>query len=212
MLDGAHAPEPRLRAVLTTPVSVRNARPEDRHALAKTLSRAFYDDPVTSFFYPRDRTRERHARTFFAIRLLQLAAQEQIHTTDDLAGAALWALPGRWREEGQEAIRYLPTVPAMLPRLRSALRAMRLIEDHHPPEPHLYLSILGTDPSQQGRGIGSALLGPGLRLADEDGLPCYLESSKESNVAFYARHGFTLREVITLPGGPPLWLMWREPR
>lgn len=199
--------------MLTTPVSVRAARPEDRRALAAVLARAFYDDPVTSWFYPRDRTRLRHARTFFSIRLRQLGRQEQVHTTDDLAGAALWALPGQWREDGREIIQYLPTIPALLPRLGNAVRAMRLIEDHHPQPPHLYLSVLGTDPGQQGRGIGSALLGPGLRLADEDGLACYLESSKEANVAFYARHGFVVRETITLPGGgPSLWLMWREPR
>lgn len=199
--------------MISAPVKVRAARPEDRRALATVLARAFYDDPVTSWFYPNDRTRLRNARTFFRIRLRQLGRQEQTHTTDDLAGAALWALPGQWREEGHEVIQYLPTIPAMLPRLPLALRAMRIIEDHHPHEPHLYLSILGTDPGHQGRGIGSALLAPGLRLADEEGLGCYLESSKEQNIAFYARHGFVVREEIRLPkGGPTLWLMWRDPR
>lgn len=199
--------------MLRAPVNVRTVRPEDRRALAAVLARAFYDDPVTTYFYPKDHTRLRHARTFFGIRLKLLGRQEQVHTTADLAGAALWALPGQWHEEGRDVIQYLPTLPAMLPRLGMALRAMRCIEDHHPPEPHLYLSILGTDPDQQGRGVGSALLAPGLRLADEDGLACYLESSKETNVAFYARHGFVVREVITLPeDGPSLWLMWRDPR
>ena len=202
-----------LRPVLTTPVSVRTARPGDRRELARVLARAFYDDPVTSWFYPSDRSRMRHARTFFKIRLRQLGAQDQVYTTDDLAGAALWALPNQWREEGREVIRYLPTIPAMLPRLGDALKAMRMIEDHHPQRPHLYLSVLGTDPELQGRGLGSALLGPGLALADEEGFPCYLESSKESNVAFYARHGFRVTETIRFPsGGPTLWLMWREPR
>jgi ribosomal protein S18 acetylase RimI-like enzyme len=194
-------------------VKVRPVRREDRRALAAVLARSFYDDPVTSWFYPNDRTRLRNARLFFRIRLKQLGRQEQTHTTEDLAGAALWALPGQWRDEGHEVIHYLPTVPAMLPRLPQVLRAMRLIEDHHPDGPHLYLSILGTDPEQQGRGVGSALIAPGLQLADEEGLSCYLESSKEQNIAFYARHGFVVREEIRLPnGGPPLWLMWRDPR
>jgi ribosomal protein S18 acetylase RimI-like enzyme len=76
----------------------------------------------------------------------------------------------------------------------------------------MYLSVLGTDPAAQGRGIGSALLAPVLRQCDEDGVPAYLESSKERNVAFYARHGFRVREELALPRGPQMWLMWRDPR
>ena len=76
----------------------------------------------------------------------------------------------------------------------------------------MYLSIIGTDPAAQGRGVGSALLEPVLRQCDEDGIPAYLESSKERNVAYYARHGFRVRDELTLPRGPRMWLMWREPR
>jgi GNAT superfamily N-acetyltransferase len=92
------------------------------------------------------------------------------------------------------------------------MRAVREIERHHPIEPHFYLSVVGTDPEQQGGGVGSALLAPVLRICDESGTAAYLESSKESNVPFYARHGFAVTERMELPGGPPLWLMWRSPR
>ena len=78
--------------------------------------------------------------------------------------------------------------------------------------PHYYLSVLGTDPDQQGGGVGSALLGPVLDRCDADGIAAYLESSKESNVDFYIRHGFSVTDRIDLPDdGPALWFMWREP-
>src|SRR4029078_5686236 len=86
------------------------------------------------------------------------------------------------------------------------------VERRHPPEPHLYLAVLGTDPPAQGRGIGTAVLRPGLDLCDREGLPAYLESSKESNVGFYARFGFRVIAEVRMPGeGPTVWLMWRNP-
>lgn len=197
--------------IIGTAVRVRHARRDDFGQLAEMLARAFYDDPVTSWFYPDDARRLRHARRFFVIRQRQLADQELIFTTSELSGAALWAGPGRWREDLRQSLMLLPMLPVLLPRIVRQTHGVREIECRHPVRPHYYLSVLGTDPGQQGSGIGSALLGPVLRRCDADGVGAYLESSKESNVGFYTRHGFAVTERIELPDGPPLWLMWREP-
>ena len=82
----------------------------------------------------------------------------------------------------------------------------------HPREPHWYLSVLGTDPTQQGKGVGGALLEPVLDRCDSQGLGAYLESSKEANIPFYQRFGFAVTGQIDLPEGPPVWPMWRDPR
>jgi GNAT superfamily N-acetyltransferase len=198
--------------VISTPVSVRPARADDFGSLAAMLARAFYDDPVTAWFYPDAARRMKHARRFFGIRLRQLADQKLIYTTSELSGAALWTLPGRWREDLRQSLMLLPMLPVLLPRIVRSTAAVREIERRHPVVPHFYLSVIGTEPEQQGGGIGSALLGPVLQRCDSDGVGAYLECSKEGNVDFYARQGFALTERIELPEGPPLWLMWREPR
>ena len=198
--------------VICASVRVRLARRDDFGPLAEMLARAFYDDPVTSWFYPDAGRRMRHARRFFAIRQRQLADQGLIYTTPELSGAALWAGPGRWREDLRQSLMLLPMLPVLLPRIVRSTHAVREIERRHPVRPHYYLSVLGTEPQQQGGGIGSALLGPVLQRCDTDGVGAYLESSKESNVDFYVRHGFSVTERIELPDGPALWLMWREPR
>lgn len=146
------------------------------------------------------------------IRLRQMTAHGLIYTTPERSGAALWAPPGQWRENLCQSLMQLPLLPVLLPRIVRLTRAVREIERHHPVEPHFYLSVVGIDPEQQGGGVGSALLNPVLLRCDETGTGAYLESSKERNVSFYARHGFAVTERIEIPEGPPLWLMWREPR
>jgi len=197
--------------VTCTSASVRHALPEDFGPLAEVLARAFYDDPVTAWFYPDDARRLRHGRRFFSIRLRQLAGHGLIFTNDERSGAALWAPPGHWREDFRQSLRMLPMLPVLLPHIVRSTQAVREIERRHPVAPHYYLSVVGTDPDKQGGGIASALLAPMLHRCDESGTAAYLESSKESNLSFYARHGFAVRERIELPEGPPLWLMWREP-
>jgi GNAT superfamily N-acetyltransferase len=96
------------------------------------------------------------------------------------------------------------------------IRALRLlfeIDSLHPKEPHWYLATLGTEPAHQGQGIGSALLRSLLTRADDEGVPAYLESSKDRNVPLYARFGFeVIDEYRSKVGSPPIWRMWREPR
>jgi GNAT superfamily N-acetyltransferase len=90
---------------------------------------------------------------------------------------------------------------------------MALMDAHHPHEPHFYLPIIGVDPAWQGQGVGSALLQPVLERADLEGMPAYLEATTDRNRALYERHGFDVRDIVYMPGGgPPLWLMWREPQ
>jgi GNAT superfamily N-acetyltransferase len=68
-------------------------------------------------------------------------------------------------------------------------------------------------PGEQGNGLGSRLIQPVLEICDRDGIPAYLESSKRSNIAFYARHGFRVTAELKLARrGPTMWPMWREPR
>jgi GNAT superfamily N-acetyltransferase len=196
-------------------VVIRRADTGDARVLAEALARAFDDDPLMTFIVPDDRIRRRRLpRLFRASLQRQYLPLGEVYTTGDVAGGSMWSPPGRWRPPPAVVVRSLPgLILALGSRLPRALWAVSAVERVHPVEPHWYLAVLGTDPPRQGRGIGSALLAPVLDRCDHDGVPAYLESSKESNLAFYARHGFEVTGTIDVPeGGPRLWLMWREPR
>jgi len=194
--------------------AVHRAGPRDVAALVEVLRRAFDDDPVPQFAFRSERARRRGLRAFFAAQLRHSYLRTgQVWTTADAAGAALWAPPGKVQPPWRALLHLLPVAPylnaAHAPELARLLAA---VDQQRPPEPHWYLATLGTDPARQGRGVGSALVRAVLARVDEQGLPAYLESSKQSNIAFYARHGFEVTGEITVAGAPTLWLMWRTPR
>lgn len=192
----------------------RKATAGDVPKLAEALTKAFEDDPVFDWLIPSGaKNRMERFKKFFAYDLHHFMKHDEIYTTDDLVGAAIWAPPGKWKQGGMDIVRGLPTFLSVLRgRLPTVLQGLSLIEKRHAKEPHYYLAVLGTEPDYQGKGVGSATMGPILERCDLEGIGAYLESSKERNVPYYRRHGFEVTEEVTLPKGPPLWLMWRDPK
>ena len=189
----------------------------DIEVLSTVLARAFDDDPLSLYLFGGPGRRRRGLTRFFALQLRHIyIGRGEVWTTADRAGAALWAPPTMPRPGVMDLARILPVIPYLSVWGRKTPDVVRLLaayERARPRETHWYLGTLGTDPDRQGHGVGSALLGTVLDRLDAEGVPAYLESSKERNLAFYARHGFQVTGTIVTPrGGPTLWLMWREPR
>ena len=194
-------------------LAVRKARAADVPGMVAALARAFHDDPVFRWLFPDTDKRLVHARRYLVGRARILLRQEEVYTVDCGVAAAMWARPGEWRDPAVAAAReFLGLMPALGRRIPRSLKGLRQIEERHPRAPHWYLSVLGTDPTHQGAGIGSALLQPVLHECDRLEIPAYLETGTERNVAFYSRHGFKVTDEIQMPDGPPMWLMWRSPR
>jgi ribosomal protein S18 acetylase RimI-like enzyme len=194
-------------------VSVRKANERDIPAMADMLARAFHDDPIVDWVFEGEGSRPKYARRFFAGRARVLIGQREIYTVDGVAAAAMWARPDEWRDPPLRAMKELAVlVPGVGRRVGRVMRGLVQVESRHPKPPHWYLAVLGTDPSRQGEGLATRLLGVVLEECDRDEVPAYLETGTERNVAFYNRHGFKVTEELRLPGGPPIWLMWRDPR
>lgn len=193
--------------------AVRAARADEHPALADALARSFWDDPVMAWMIPNERTRHRRLVHFYRAELGAAHKRGEVLTVDDRSGAALWFPPKKWRMEKGDILGSAPAlVLAFGWRIPPALKLLSRMEAVHPTEEHWYLGILGTDPARQGRGVGGALIAEIAERCDRTGVGAYLESSKESNVAYYARFGFAVTEPIEAPGGPTLWPMWRDPR
>jgi ribosomal protein S18 acetylase RimI-like enzyme len=130
--------------------------------------------------------------------------------TEDFEGAALWLPPGVHPDEEKLADELQSTLSP--PHRDDVMSTFEQMAAYHPSEPHWYLPLIGTDPTKQGRGYGSALLRHALARCDRDKLPAYLESSNPANVPLYGRHGFEVIGSIQQGSSPELVPMLRKPR
>jgi ribosomal protein S18 acetylase RimI-like enzyme len=193
---------------------VRQVTAADIPRVSQALGKAFWDDPVMRFLIPADKPDSRLTS------LMRWEAKSSLEhgtawMTADGTSAALWKPPGKWKTTIGELIVQLPTVIGFLRgRTITGLSVLGAVEKKHPNDPpHWYLAVLGTEPDGQGKGNGSAVLQPVLERCDRDGECAYLESSKETNIPFYERHGFTVTEEVKLgKKGPSVWGMWRDPQ
>ena len=197
----------------------KTARPlvdEDIPEATAAFARAFYDDAAMKWFLPDDNKRLGQLTDLYTAILRKTRKIDfyEVYTTDDHAGLAIWAPPGKWEPPTKVM---LPLIPKMLRILGLGgasrfMRAMTALKKAHPEEPHWYLAGLGTDPPKQRTGVGKALTASVLARCDRDRLPAYLETQKAENVPYYQQFGFRVTKEIDLPkGGPHLWLMWRDP-
>jgi ribosomal protein S18 acetylase RimI-like enzyme len=196
-------------------VEVRRAGAADAEALARMLDRAFDDDPVVRWACPRGDLRPWMLNRFHRARIRQALRGGEVWVSAGRESAALWAAPDRWRSTVRDDLAFSAAMlhPRLLRRAPLVGYGLFGVERLHPPTPpHWYLATLGTEPAAQGRGLGTAVLAPVLEECDRDGVGAYLESSKQSNVDYYARFGFRVTREVRLPRGPRMWLMWRDAR
>ncbi len=201
-----------------TNIDVREARRSDVPALARTLGRAFHDDPVMTWMQPDPGRRAAALPGLFAAltrhHFLAASGVEVALSSGGVGAAALWDPPGHWRQSPREQ---LAMMPAAIRACRGRLRVGRAVTEKmkavHPEEPHWYLAVIGSDPAVRGGGFGAALMRSRLDRCDAEAAPAYLESSNIDNVPYYQRFGFEVTGEIVIPdGGPTLWCMWRPPR
>mgnify|MGYP000356642913 CR=1 FL=1 len=110
------------------------------------------------------------------------AGLRETWTNGARTGAAIWIPPGRAASSLVDSLRLLPAFARLTGwrRVREAAAAVELLDRRrrlHAPGPHFYLAALGVEPELQRQGIGSALLEPALRAADERGMAAYLETA-----------------------------------
>jgi len=187
---------------------------------AEVLARAFQDYPIfVHFITDTSRRRNRLHYLFRYLVRFGVLYGEVYATSLNLEGVAVWLpspeadLPA-WRmiRSGSLALLFQFGWEAISRQLPVA-DFMSAIKKRNAPFPHWFLQTIGVDPVFQGKGHASALLKPALARIDEEGLPCYLDTEVEENVAIYQHYEFRVIEQAVIPGTDiTIWAMLREAR
>ncbi|WP_235595799.1 GNAT family N-acetyltransferase [Mastigocoleus testarum] len=184
---------------------------------SQILAAAFLKDPLFSYALPQeDKVKDKLLHDIWKASLRYSLPHNCTYTTPEIKGIAIWIPPGAYPFNN---LRFMLTgfyrIPFQLgwKNLKKFISPFALLDKYHTqdmPVPHWYLFGLGVSPVCQGEGIGGSLIQPVLKQADEEGLPCYLETDTPGAIRFYQKHGF---EVLRT-GEQPLkfWTMKREPQ
>ena len=200
--------------------NVRPATLDDADAIAAVLAVSFADDPGAAIFEADPDRRARILPTFFrtwVVAALADGGDLVVPDEPEVRGVASWFGP-ELHGPGEAAMvaaglgAMLDAFgPAAAARMTAMTGELERWHDRLAPWPHLRLDFFGVLPSAQGTGLGTALIDHGHRRADALGLPCYLETFTERNVAYYERRGWRVRETFQVADGVPVFAMVRQP-
>jgi GNAT superfamily N-acetyltransferase len=173
------------------------------------LADAFNDLPTARWLVDDPDERREAVRGQFELLVEHALGHGGVVTSGDLDGAVVWF----------DHTSHPTPIPDYDRRLAEACgghiarfqRLDRIMDEHHPTEPHHYVALVGVRKERRGNGIATAMLRRHHRVLDRDGVPAYLEAVSPETAGLYATLGYrALGEPYTLDeGGPYLYPMWR---
>lgn len=192
---------------------LRLADAADVPSIAATLALAFADDPVWGPVLRRPDGDTSHLVPFWSRFVEGALPYETVWVADDGAAVAVWLPSGapEMTDDQFAAVEAIVDDRLDAEQRRAFDGLMEAFESNHPHgQPHMYLSLLASNPARRGEGLGQRMLAENLRAFASEGLPAYLESTNPANDRRYERAGFRRVGGFTSPlDGAPVTTMWR---
>ncbi|SCE69145.1 Acetyltransferase (GNAT) family protein [Micromonospora purpureochromogenes] len=189
-------------------VHIRAARWTDKDPAATLIAAALHPTPLAAWLVPDPALRRRVLTDVAAIWVEHAMFYGDIHLTDDLSAATV----------GFHRYRPIPPPANYRHRLTDAAgpytdrfdQLDTLLSEPRPTEPHYHLAFLAVHPDARDAGRATAMLTHHRRRLDRIDLPSWADTTTDAHT-LYTRHGYTARPAITLPDGPTLQPMRRNP-
>ncbi|MEU2674477.1 GNAT family N-acetyltransferase [Streptomyces sp. NPDC007164] len=193
------------------PVRMRVAASADIDAVVRTLTTAFFHDPLWGPAFPDVERRAVQAAAVWRLYATSALRHHWLLVSENAEAAAVWIPPGREELAPEEAGNLANLLwQAAGPEVAEAILTMSdQFAAVRPRQPHFYLTLLGVHDHHRGKGLGMALLSESLARIDVLGAPAYLESSNPANLQRYKSVGFTALHQIAIATGHVVTTMRR---
>lgn len=158
------------------------------------LTDSFQKNPaVNDTLYP-DAQRDKRMNALMSYLVETGMAKDGLHLTDDYSGAFIMYDPVLRPSGFSDTMRQVKLVHHCIgwSRLSYASAKDKKMRSFRPEHSHLYLSMIGTLCSAQGKRTGKFMLEHIKQLARSSARTVYLETSVTKNVEWYLRHGFSI--------------------
>ncbi|MGJ0629753.1 GNAT family N-acetyltransferase [Xenorhabdus bovienii] len=127
-----------------------------------------------------------------------------VWATDDGTAVSIWTAPDIEDAEAVFAPLSIEFEKIAGSRANVMQASEAIMAKERPKFPCWFLGVVAVDPNFQGKGLGRAVIEPGLERAEREGLPVFLETSDDKNVKIYERLGFEVTAAYPLPFGGPM--------
>ena len=187
---------------------------------AVTLTNAFINYPVSVYFTPDEAKRKKLQPGISRGILRNAIGTGEVYTTSArMEGIAVWMLTQNQFNAKKQRTSLMAWLKNLFGDKESQRRHKAFFEYSDSirkrvlPAKYWYLQMLGVDPAYQGQGFSSRLVKPMLARAKREGLPVFLETQLQKNVALYQHFGFKVVEEGNIPGSNVYsWAMVKEPK
>ena len=193
---------------MASDIGIINLQRRDIKSASAMLARAFQDYPSYKFAIEDDERRRRRLQAMMALNVKLGFYYGNAYATSSAMEGVMLTMP----HPGGEFTMWRLIRCGMLNLMiggASTGQKIGLVEEtiggaHEElsPGPHLYVMMVGVDPTFQGKGYASRLFRHVFQLAEEQHQPVFIDTCSESDVAIYLHLDFEIVDRRPISGTP----------
>ena len=186
--------------------TIINAQRKDKEVAVEILCNSFKSDPHINWLVGEGKGKPKRMKRLMSYAFEHSLVNGSVQLTEDRKAVAIWKNHQSRKTSLRlllENIRFL--LDFGFKQIARISQMEKEVGKRYPTASfYNYLWLIGTQPSEQGKGYGSALLRAELKKAVEERRAVYLETTTETNLSYYREKGFVLYDKIVTEGANSL--------